>query len=467
MDQNPTDETNEKDFGRPWESGISSSTDEGEAFSLPGFEDQFPPEADNSPETDEAVDEDHGHEPGADDEAESTELAAHPPEDKAPAADAEDAESSSDSDQDETDDDPSEADARGDVDLTDWEAMAEAPTNLDEYSSETYSAATTEEYKGLAEEVSKASEEEWEQQAVAATLPGVDSGLVGFEDVTGEEGMSEEHHEASVQAETSDLAMRVASALVIFGMFLGSLLLGGWWFTAFVILVMIVGAGEFYATVRSSGYRPLALFGLLGVALMGVGAHISGAGAIGGWAAVFAAATVLFYALSPRRMPLENASVTVAGMAWLGMLSFAVLIAAGPNPVAYIVFIVLVVAFNDMGAYFVGRAIGRRKLSPVLSPNKTIEGFFGGLIAGAIVASILVTFPSWEAIGLVNGLIIAGVIGVVAPIGDASESMVKRSLGVKDMGSVLPGHGGILDRIDGFLFVVPVIYFLFRGFGLL
>jgi len=250
-------------------------------------------------------------------------------------------------------------------------------------------------------------------------------------------------------------------------MFLGTLLLGGWWFSAFVILVMVVGTGEFYATVRSGGYRPLALFGLLGVIFMGVGAHTSGAASIGGWAAFFAAATVLFFSLSPRRQPLESAAVTVTGMAWVGMLSFAILIAAADRPFELILFVVLVVVFNDMGAYFVGRSIGRRKLAPVLSPNKTIEGFFGGLIAAAVVASILVTFPAWDDIGLVNGLIAAGVVGVIAPIGDAAESMVKRALNVKDMGSVLPGHGGILDRIDGFLFAVPALYFLFLGFGLL
>jgi phosphatidate cytidylyltransferase len=106
-------------------------------------------------------------------------------------------------------------------------------------------------------------------------------------------------------------------------------------------------------------------------------------------------------------------------------------------------------------------------MAPQISPKKTWEGFFGGLIAGAVAASVVVTFPAWETIGLAKGLVAAALIGLVSPIGDAVESMVKRALGVKDMGSVLPGHGGILDRIDGFLFAVPAVYYLFRGFGLL
>ncbi|MGH8872314.1 MAG: phosphatidate cytidylyltransferase [Acidimicrobiia bacterium] len=352
------------------------------------------------------------------------------------------------------------------VDPGDYEAMS-LPRDLDDYETNQYTGSTTHEYQGLAEEVSRAAEEEWEQQAVAATVPGVDSGLVGFEDVTGARADTEEDYEASEQAATSDLAMRGATGLVVFGMFLGSLLLGGWWFSGFVILVTVVAAGELYATVRSDDSRPLALFGLLGVVFMGVGAHISGPVAIAGWAAAYAVATVLFLALSPRRQPLEDAAVTVGGMAWVGMLSFAILIAFGPHPVAYILFVVLLVAGNDTGAYFVGRAFGRRKLSPLISPTKTVEGLLGGFVAGLVVSTILVTFPAWEEIGIAKGLLAGALVGVVAPIGDAAESMVKRSLGVKDMGSVLPGHGGMLDRIDGFLFAVPAVYFLFRGFGLL
>jgi phosphatidate cytidylyltransferase len=261
--------------------------------------------------------------------------------------------------------------------------------------------------------------------------------------------------------------MRIASALVVFGLFLGSLLLGDWWFAAFVILVMVVSTGEFYATIRSEDVRPLALFGLLGVVFMGVGAQMAGAWAIAAWAAAFAVVTVLYLTLSPRRQPLEDAAVTIGGMIWVGLLSFAILVARGPQPVAYILFVVFIVVANDTAAYFVGRSLGRRKLAPELSAKKTVEGLAGGFIAGLIVASVLATFPAWEAIGIARGLVAGAVIGVAVPLGDAVESMVKRSLGVKDMGSVLPGHGGMLDRIDGFLFAVPAIYYLFRGFGLL
>ena len=363
--------------------------------------------------------------------------------------------------------DPDAEDSDDDADFSNWKAVPSEPGELDDLTSQVYSAATTQEYQGLAEDVIRASEEEWQLQAVAATVPGVDSGLVGFDDVTGVVSDPEEHYEAREQAVASDLAMRVGSALIIFGMFLGSLLLGGWWFTGFVALIMVVGAGEFYAAVRGSGYRPLALFGLAGVLAMAIGAQMSGPAAIAGWAALFASATILFFSLSARRNPLENSTATIVGLVWAGLLSFAILIARGPHPVAYILFVVLLIAFNDSGAYFVGKGIGRHKLAPVVSPNKTIEGLIGGLLVAIIASAVLTTFPVWEEIGLARGMVAAALIGVVSPIGDTIESMVKRSVGLKDMGSILPGHGGILDRVDSFLLSVPAIYYLFRGFGLL
>lgn len=348
----------------------------------------------------------------------------------------------------------------------DWEAMAGDPSEL-QFTSAEYLKGTTQEYQGLADEVQRASETEWELQAVAANLPGVESGLVGFGDVSGTASESEESYEAAEQAASSDLAMRVGSALVVFGLFLGSLVLGGWWFTIFVILLMVVSVGEFYATLRTRGFKPLALFGLLGVILMGVGAQEPEPMAIAGWAAAAGGATILFFSLSSRRYALANTAVTILGMAWVGMLAFAILIAAGPHPVAHIFFLVIVIASNDMGAYFVGRAFGRRSLAPRVSPSKTVEGLVGGLFVGFMVAAVLAVFPPWQDIGIARALVTAGLIGVLAPIGDLAESMVKRSLGVKDMGSVLPGHGGMLDRIDGFLFAVPAVYVLFRGLGLL
>lgn len=358
-------------------------------------------------------------------------------------------------------------DHEADSELADWEAMASSSRQIEDFSPSEYIASSTQEYEGLAEDVARAADEEWELQAVSASMAGVGTGIVGFDDVTGNSTANHDDHELTSQAAASDFTLRVGSAIVIFGLFLGSLLLGGWWFAGFVILVSVVAAGELYATLRTLDYRPMALIGLVGVILMGIGAQQIGPLAIGGWAAFMALLTVLFFSLAPRRDPLENATVTVMGMVWTGLMSYAILIAQSSQPVAFILFVVFLVAFNDMGAYFVGRSFGKRPLARVVSPNKTVEGLFGGLIGSMVVASVLTTFPAWDAIGIGKGLVAAAVVGVMSPLGDLAESMIKRTIGVKDMGSVLPGHGGMLDRIDSFLFALPALFFLFRGFGLL
>ncbi len=352
-------------------------------------------------------------------------------------------------------------------DLVDWEAMAGSRSRVEDYTDSDYMAATTQEYQGLAEEVNRRSGEQWEKQAMSAGVPGVGSGLVGFGDVSGTAVHSEEDFEAHEQAVSSDVALRIFTGLVIFGLFLGSLLLGGWWFTGFVILVMLIAVGELYGTMRTKGYKPLALFGLLGVVLIGFGTHTRGVFAIGGWVAIVVLATLLFVSLTPRRQPLEDSTITLLGLCWVGLLAFAIPFGFASNPVAWVFFIVVLVALADIGAFFVGRSFGRRPLAPRLSPNKTIEGAIGGLVLAAMGASVLVAFPQWEPIGLARGLVLAAIVGVVSPLGDLVESMLKRSIDVKDMGSILPGHGGMLDRIDSFLFALPALYFAFLAYGLL
>lgn len=356
------------------------------------------------------------------------------------------------------DDEEDAVEAPEEVDLTDWDAMTSPQSEVDDFSQRSYVGATTEEYKGLAEEIARLKGEEFERQAVSATMAGVDSGLVGFEDVTGQRGVSEEEVEAAEQARSSDLTVRIASALGLVALFLGSLYLGGWWFIVFLTLVMLVSLGEFYATVRRIGYGPLALVGLLGVIAMPVLAHDSGIFAIAGVTVTATVLTVLVFTLVARRNPLENASMTVFGMCWVGLLAFVVPVVQSPHPFAYILMVALTTALVDIGSYFVGRGFGSRALAPALSPNKTVEGFIGGLVTAVVTVAVLSTLPPYADLGFTGAILLGLIIGLIAPVGDLAESMVKRSLGVKDMGSVLPGHGGMLDRIDGFLFAVPATY---------
>ena len=333
-------------------------------------------------------------------------------------------------------------------------------------SEEAYLSATTAEYRDLAEEIARGGTDSAAKPAVAATMAGVGTGLVDFADVTGRPGLSEEDVEQVEQAAASDLTLRVISALVLLGLFMATLLLGGWLFTLFIGAVMVVAVGEFYATLRRYGFVPLALFGLIGALGSAVAAHLGGPGPMLVVLLATIVAVTLFFSVLPRRRPVDNAATTILGAAWVAPLALAATVRRAPDGVALIVMIVLLTAFFDIGSYFTGRAIGRHPLAPNLSPKKTWEGLVGGIVTAVAVAALLSTID-YFILDLRHALILTAIVVLLAPIGDAAESMIKRSLGVKDMGSVLPGHGGMLDRIDAFLLVVPFAYLYFRAIGLL
>jgi len=130
----------------------------------------------------------------------------------------------------------------------------------------------------------------------------------------------------------------------------------------------------------------------------------------------------------------------------------------------YLFWIFLLLACSDTGAYIAGHQWGRHKLAPLLSPGKTVEGFVGGLVASIVAAFIVRAFfyPGYPLSLLV---LVALLVGIIGPVGDLSESFLKRGFGVKDSGNLIPGHGGILDRLDALLFAAPAVYYFARYFG--
>jgi phosphatidate cytidylyltransferase len=142
----------------------------------------------------------------------------------------------------------------------------------------------------------------------------------------------------------------------------------------------------------------------------------------------------------------------------LGSFASLMLRYPGNEGIAFLLGAIIATVANDVGAFFVGRQVGRTPLAPAVSPNKTLEGTLGGALVSAVVCVLVVSRISpWDVGG---ALALALVVAVVAPLGDLCESMVKRDIGVKDMGSLLPGHGGVLDRFDALLFVLPAVYYL-------
>jgi phosphatidate cytidylyltransferase len=166
-----------------------------------------------------------------------------------------------------------------------------------------------------------------------------------------------------------------------------------------------------------------------------------------------------------RARPTVNIAVTLMGFAWSGFLgSYAALILRpGGHPghprygVALLVAAVLCTVANDVGAYAFGRTFGHTPLAPSISPNKTLEGLLGGTLCTVLVGAGLVSrmHPFTVAKGFWFSIL---AVAIVAPLGDLCESMIKRAYGVKDSGKIMPGHGGILDRVDALLFTAPFVY---------
>jgi len=228
--------------------------------------------------------------------------------------------------------------------------------------------------------------------------------------------------------------------------------------------VLGMAAAEFFKTVQTAGYQPATLVGLVGVPAMVLAAYWQGELSYPVTLGLGVVTSFLWFLTGvSRARPTENAAITIFGLLYVGFLgSFAALLLRWPggHGTGLLLGAVLATVAYDTGGFFVGRRMGRSPLAPEISPNKTYEGLLGGLIASAAVCLAVVSqVGPWD---LGAALALAVVASVAAPLGDLAESMIKRDLGIKDTSSILPGHGGFLDRFDSLLFVLPATYFVAR-----
>lgn len=233
-----------------------------------------------------------------------------------------------------------------------------------------------------------------------------------------------------------------------------------------VTAVLVVCAAELFNGLRRAGYQPATLLGLAATAALPLAVYWKGEAAIPLVLFLTVVFGLLWYLVGvSEEEPLINLGVTALGVLWVGLLgSFGALILNVPSEgVSILLAAVLVTVGYDIGGFVVGRRMGRRPLNAV-SPNKTVEGLVGGMVSAVVVAVIIVgAVPGIGPFGSVSDALLLGVAAAVAaPLGDLCESLVKRELGVKDMGSILPGHGGLLDRFDALLFVLPTTYYVVR-----
>ena len=340
------------------------------------------------------------------------------------------------------------------------------PVDTGEFTSHDYIRSTTREYQGLAESVAKAGEQSFEQSAVAAHVPGLGTSVVGFKDMTSRDEEDPEQIEQIDRARRSELALRIVTGLAVVLIFFGTLYAGPLWVTLFLAALILVAIAEFYQVVRSAGFTPVAFIGLLGAVAVLYTAWAVGPFGAGGVIVAVVLASGLWFAVVPRAYPLANIGVTVLGVAWVPvMASFAIPIFRSEQAWALTTALVVFTALNDIAAFSYGRAFGSRRMAPVLSPNKTWEGFIGATVITVLAGIIVGRFGLLDPLTMPSAIALAVSISVFAPIGDLAESSVKRMLDIKDMGSSLPGHGGVLDRLDAFLFAIPTTYLVYVWFG--
>jgi phosphatidate cytidylyltransferase len=265
------------------------------------------------------------------------------------------------------------------------------------------------------------------------------------------------------------LRTRALSALVLVPPLLLALAIGVPALAVLLAVVAALGGWEVFRLLKGAGYPSLSLFGTAlavaivleaawrpagdkGVMLVAVGVVLAGVGAFG---------------RPDPRDGLVAWVATVFGAVYVGLIGFVLHVAAmapaipagaaleplGPER-GWILLLVLGVWSFDTGAYLVGRQVGRHRFLTHISPSKSIEGVIGGVVATTVVTALMLAGLGQQPLG---ALVLGPLLGLAAQAGDLAESMLKRAAGAKDSGSLIPGHGGILDRIDSFLFAGPVV----------
>ena len=244
--------------------------------------------------------------------------------------------------------------------------------------------------------------------------------------------------------------------------------LGGWWFTVAVGLIVHLGLLEYFRMAQFKGIRPATKTTLVAVQLLLFSTQAaSQAGS--GWLAGDVAAAVLpasgavicgWLLLQPVTGTIADIAASVFGLFYLGFLPshWIKLRALADGGLALTLLACFLIVATDIGSYVIGRRLGRRPLSPI-SPSKTVEGALGGVACAMVVGVIGGSWIGWPW-GWLVGALLGAVVALFALVGDLTESMMKRDAGLKDSGDAIPGHGGILDRIDSYLFVPAVVYAL-------
>jgi phosphatidate cytidylyltransferase len=265
-----------------------------------------------------------------------------------------------------------------------------------------------------------------------------------------------------------NLPVAIVTALALAAVLITSLVLSRPAFVAFLLGIVTLALLELLTVLRARATRPAGPVVLAMGAVLVVGAYLQGPAALSFGLLVTILAAFGWYLVDRGRTEVtRNVAATVFAVVYVPFMAahLSLVVGRADHYVGAVVGYAALVVVYDTAAYATGATLGRRPIAPQVSPNKSWEGAIGATVACLAAGAFLL--PLWEPWTLASGLVLAAATCVVAPLGDLSESMLKRDLAVKDMGFILPGHGGVLDRIDALLFMAPVLYYVLAAFDLL
>jgi phosphatidate cytidylyltransferase len=263
-----------------------------------------------------------------------------------------------------------------------------------------------------------------------------------------------------------DVPAAFLTGLALGALALGSLAIDPAAFAVVAGFIVLWAQGELYRALQRRHFQPATALGLVAGGLILAAGYFRGEAAMLSIFALSIIGTFMWYMATPethRKGTTVNIAVTVLGVAYVPLLgAYALALLEQPDGTELVLAVIALTFLYDTAAFVVGSWWGSRPLAPNISPKKSLEGAIGGTLVVILVSISAVAAWVEPLSDLSHSVGLALVVSVFAPLGDLAESLLKRDLGVKDMGSVLPGHGGVLDRIDSLLFVVPTAFMFLR-----
>lgn len=266
------------------------------------------------------------------------------------------------------------------------------------------------------------------------------------------------------------LQQRITSAIIIIPICLLAVFSGGWVFMVTVTVIFGIGAWEFWNMFKQANYSPSRLLILLGVICLSLSKVAIGQDVSGLVLSVFILASLAMHVYAFEH-GVETAGLdfcfTLGGIIYVGWLgSYVLALRFLPDGVFWVLLAILGVSINDIGAYFFGSWLGRHKVSKKVSPAKSLEGYLGGILTAGLFGYAFgsLAAPHSTFITASNGLLLTLAVSCSSLAGDLGESLLKRQFNLKDSSQLIPGHGGVLDRIDTWLWAGVISYYLITWF---